>query len=49
MVTMDIESVQQILQKKVTFGHTKRHLKKQQNRLLYIDMNKNFFFFTLTY
>ena len=34
MVTIDIKSVQQILQKKFSFGHTKRHSKKtKQNRL----------------
>ena len=31
MVTIDIKSVQQILQKKVTFGHTESHLKKSQS------------------
>ena len=33
MVTIDAKSVQQILQKKITFGHTKRLSKKNQNRL----------------
>ena len=28
MVTIDIKSVEQMLQKKVPFGHTKRHSKK---------------------
>ena len=36
MVTNDIKSVQQILQKKVTFGHTKHRSKKNYNHLLYI-------------
>ena len=33
MVTIDIKSLQQILQKKITFGHTKGLPKKYQNRL----------------
>ena len=38
MVTIDIKSVQQILQKKVTFGHTKRLSKNNLNRLLFIGI-----------
>ena len=30
MVTIDIESIQQILQNKITFGHTKRLSKKNK-------------------
>ena len=30
MVTIDIKCAQQILQKKVTFGHPKRHSKKSE-------------------
>ena len=33
MVTVDIKCVQQILQKKITFRHTKRISKKNQNPL----------------
>ena len=33
MVTIDIESVQQMLQKKITIGHTKCLSKNIQNRL----------------
>ena len=33
MVPIDIKSVQQILHKKITFGHTKCLSKKNQNRL----------------
>ena len=38
MVTIDIKGVQQILQKKFTIGHTKRHSKNNQNRLLYLGI-----------
>ena len=33
MVTIDIKSIPQVLQKKITFGHTKCLFKKNQNRL----------------
>ena len=39
MVTIHIKSVQQILQKKITFGHTKRHSKENQNYLLDVDID----------
>ena len=38
MATIDVKSEQQLLQKKFTFGHPKRHSKKNQNRLLYLGI-----------
>ena len=50
MVTTDIKSVQLILQKNITFGHTKRLLKKM--RIVWDSYSysiKMWVFFTLTY
>ena len=49
MVTVDIKSAQQMLLKKVTFGHPKRYSEKI--RIVYYTkvLNKNVFFVTLTY
>ena len=49
MIIIDIKIAQQILQKKVTFGHAKRHSKKIRIVCYTYLLNKNVFFFTLTY
>ena len=48
MVTVDMKSVQQMLQKKITFGHTK--YLSQKNRIVCDSLVlHNNVFFTLTY
>ena len=49
MVTIDIKSVQQILHKKITFGHTRCLSKKFKIVFESYVPHKNVVFFTFTY
>ena len=46
MATIDIKSVQQILQKKVTFGHSKRNSKNSESLVITIRYGMKMFFHT---